>query len=238
MTTDIGSWVIKDSDRCVAGFGPLDIRVSCISSVPSQSTRPGEPGVQQPDQSLTSTKRRKDSSESPRQYSGEFPSGIPSGSTMPIPFPPMQYASSSRYPASSQDAGKDMGSYALSNTRSSFLESEAPFGPMQFLTDQDVGKRLDSRRSPRARDDVTTSYATIQTMDSGPTTTDIASATPSSLQATSTGITSSHTTQSTPASGSTQARPIAGAPLYDDARGLHGDVHDVSVSIGAIRWRS
>lgn len=123
----------------------------------------------------------------------------------------------------------DVGSYALSNTRSSYLDAEVPFGSSQSIADLNAGKRSDSRRSPRGRDNGIAAYGTTEMSDSGPTTADIVSGTPSSVQATSAGMMSSHTTKSTPAPGSAQARPPDITPLYDDARGPRGDVNDVSV---------
>lgn len=241
MTTDIGSWVIKDPDRYVTRLCPLYIRISDRSYITlpslSQPITSGSgsglgsgSGSQQPDRDPRSTKRRRHSSESSRQYSGEFPSGGPSGSQMQMPFPHIQFGSSSRYQMPFQDdVGLDVGSYALSNTRSSYLDTEVPFGSSQFITDQDAGKRINSRRSPRGRDDVIAAYGTTGMSDPGPTTADIVSGTPSSVQAASAGMLSLHTTQSTPAPGSAQARPPDTTSLYNDARGPRGDVNDVSV---------
>lgn len=236
MTTDIGSWAIKDYNRYVAGSRRPSTPVSCLDAFPSpslsQPSRSGEPGFQNTDNSNTPSKRRRHSSELARLYSANSASGVPSGSTAQMPLSEAPFASSSRYQMGSQDIGKEGVSYALSDTRSSYFGAEvSPFASMQLLPDQDAGNRLNSIRSSGARgQDFPTAYVPTQMMDPVPAAANMTGDTPSSLQAASVAVMSAPTTRSTPVSGSMQARLFDGTPLQTDTRSLYDNIGDVSGS--------
>lgn len=227
MTTDIGNWA-KDPNRYVSQTVGCYHQCLILRSIPFSSLIQPNNSVGRPDLEPTPAKRQRHSSELSRQYIADYPSGAPSGSSAPISFPDGHFGSSSRYPMSLHDAGKDVGSYALSHTRSSQPEAELLFGSMQLTTASEVGTRLESRRSPRPREDITAAYGLTEMMGPVQTTTDLMASTPSSLQAASAAMTSALTTQTTPASGPPQTRPFDNPPLYPDARGLHEDASDVS----------